>query len=310
LHKPWNIFLLEDDEADKLLVQVTLKHSGVPFTLTHAKTMDEARSILDSSGALFDCALLDRSVPGGCGLDLVSHNKLQSVPCIMLTGNQDETVALQALQRGLEDYIMKGDITRHTLVRAIRYAMERNSIKCALSEAKKKLEELVKTDHLTGLLNRRGLEELLQRLLQRNSNFEENHGVILIDIDNFKAINDTLGYDAGDEALRFVATKLRLCSRPLDHVARIGGDEFIILLTNVEMEQCAAISERIRTTFEETLLNIRGSELNVTVSMGVSALNNASTVEELFKATQAALHCSKKQGKNAVCMNSTIPPSR
>jgi len=310
LNNPWNIFLLEDDEADKLLVQVTLKHSGVPFNLIHTKTMAEARAVLDSSEINFDCALLDRAVPGGCGLDLISHNKLQAVPCIMLTGNQDETVALQALQRGLEDYIMKGEINRQTLVRAIRYAIERNSIKCALSDAKKKLEELVRTDPLTGLLNRRGLEELLQRLMQRNSNFEENHGVILIDIDDFKSINDNFGYDAGDEALRFVANKLRLCSRPLDHVARIGGDEFVMLLTNVEMEQCSAISERIRTTFEETLLNVNGNELNITVSIGVSALNNASTVDELFKATQSALHRSKKQGKNTVCVSSTVPPAR
>lgn len=298
----WNIFLLEDDDVDKLQVQVSFRHAGVAVNLVHAKTLHDARTLLEESEIKWDCALLDRTVPGGSGLDLLCHPKLQGVPCIMLTGNQDETVALQAMTRGLEDYIIKSEITRQSLIRAIRFAIERNAIKNQLAEANRRLEDLVRIDPLTGVLNRRGLEDLLQRLMVRNSNFDENHGVILIDIDNFKSINDTYGYDAGDEALRYVVNKLRLCSRPLDHVGRIGGDEFVMLVQNVEMEQCASIAERIRLAFEESLINVAGAELTITVSIGVSALNNASSVDELLKSTQLALHRSKKQGKNAVCL--------
>jgi diguanylate cyclase (GGDEF)-like protein len=302
----WNIFLLEDDETDRMLVQVSLKHAGVSVNLIHAKTIDDAKSLLHTLELPLDCALLDRTVPGGSGLDLLTHPKLQGIPCLMLTGYEDESVALQALAKGLEDYIMKSDINRQSLVRAIRFAIERNAIKRALSEANRRLEDMVRVDPLTGVLNRRGLEELLQRLMQRNNILDESHGVILIDIDNFKAINDNYGYDSGDEALRYVANKLRLCSRPLDQVARIGGDEFVMLVLNVEVDQCTSIAERVRIAFEESLVNVGAAELTITVSIGVSALNNASSVDELFKSTQAALHRSKKQGKNTVCLQGDL----
>jgi diguanylate cyclase (GGDEF)-like protein len=306
----WNIFLLEDDDADKMLVQVSLRHSGIPVNLVHARTLSEAKSLLDSPGfPTMDCALLDRTVPGGSGLDLLNHQKLAGVPCIMLTGYEDEKVAIQALQMGLEDYLIKNEINRHVLVKAIRYAIERNGIKKALAEANKKLEELVRMDPLTGVMNRRGLEELMSRLLARNGIAEQKHGVILVDLDNFKGINDNYGYDAGDAALKFVASKLRLVSRPLDIVARIGGDEFLILVQDVELDQCVTIAERIRGTLEETLLNIGSHEITVTASIGVAPLNGARSVDDLLKVTQNSLHQSKKLGKNTVCVRqATLPP--
>lgn len=291
-----NILLLEDDEADKLLVQIALSRSGIQASLVHAKTLEEATKILTGSTTKWDCALLDGRVPDGNGLDLLTNSNLQGVPCIMLTGMADESFALQALQKGLEDYILKDTLNQQTLVRSIRYAIERNNIKQQLLLAQKKLEELVKMDPLTGVLNRRGLAELVTRLMNRG----ETHGIILVDLDNFKGINDNYGYDAGDCALKLVANKLRIISRPLDHVARVGGDEFIILVQNVDVKQCEVIAERIKLAIEESLMTVSGQDINVTASMGVSTLDHAETVEDLLKATQNALHKSKKGGRNAV----------
>jgi diguanylate cyclase (GGDEF)-like protein len=292
----WNILLLEDDEADKMLVKVALGRSGISYNLVHAKTIKEASNILNSSPLKWDCALLDGHVPDGNGLELLTNLNLQSVPCVMLTGLADESFALQALQKGLEDYIVKDTLNPQTLIKAIKYAIERNAVKQQLINAQKKLEEMVRIDPLTGVLNRRGLTELLERLMGRG----ETHGIVLIDIDDFKVINDSYGYDVGDQAIKLVATKLRGISRPLDHVARVGGDEFILLIQDVDIEKCKQIADRVRETIAEARLKNKNQEIGFTVSIGIATLDNAQTVEALLKSTQGALHKSKRGGKNAV----------
>jgi diguanylate cyclase (GGDEF)-like protein len=296
--KTWNIFLLEDDSVDKLLITDCL--STIQVNLIHANSVSSAKELLDNLTIKLDCCLLDRNIPGGTGLDIIQHPALHTVPCIMLTGYQDNELAVHAIQIGLEDYISKSDLNSALLIRAIRYAIERNHIKISLAESNRLLEELIVQDPLTGVINRRGLEELLQRLLQRNKNFDENHGIILIDLDNFKSINDNYGYDAGDKALVLVANILKLSARPLDYVVRVGGDEFLILVINVELEQCLAIAERIKDSLAQTPVILKDNELHITASIGVSSLNACKTVEELLQSTQDALHKSKNLGKNRV----------
>jgi diguanylate cyclase (GGDEF)-like protein len=288
-----NIFLLEDDDADSLLISLTLKKSGVDFKLTTAKTLEQAKETINT--CTFDCAILDNTLPDGKGLTLL--DSLQDTPCIMLTGLADEAYAIKAIQQGLEDYISKDSITPKNLIKSITYAIERNTIKKQLVATQKKLDDLSKADPLTGLLNRRGLDEVLNRLATRDT----SHGIILIDIDNFKTINDNFGYNAGDTAIKYIADKLSKEVRPFDIVSRVGGDEFIILVQNVDITACKLVAERIRSAIAFEQVTSGDNKFSITVSIGVSTVNQVSkNIELLLKLTQNALKQSKSKGKNAV----------
>lgn len=296
----WTILLLEDDQVDASLIERVFKKTKITTHLHHAKTLAEAKELL-KQGITWDCCLLDRLVPDGCGLDLRLEEELVEVPCIVLTGISDEALAIDALQSGLADYIVKNNMTPDTLIRAIRYSIERNKIKLELSKAKVQLERLVKLDPLTGALNRRGLEDILSRLQGR----ESKHGIILIDIDNFKHINDSHGYTNGDDALTYIANTLRTVSRPLDHVCRIGGDEFVLLVLDTEEAECAIIAERVRETLAATpLLTKDGGSIVITASIGYTALRDVDSIAKILQNTQKAVKEGKRQGKNRVCAHS------
>lgn len=288
-----SILLVEDDEADSLLIKLTLKKAGLACQITNAKTLAEAQTLL--AAGKFDCALLDNALPDGTGLALLKV--LGAMPCIMLTGLADEQYAIQAMQSGLEDYLVKDTITPTVLSKAIKYAIERNHLKQELIATKNKLEEITRTDPLTGAMNRRGLDDILNRLSSRG----ETHGILLVDVDNFKTINDSFGYTAGDLALQHVAAILRQEVRPLDLVARVGGDEFIVLIQNVrDLGECTQVAERIRATIAAKALDFQPIGFNITVSLGVATTNvKTKSTKEILKLTQNALKQSKK-GKNTV----------
>lgn len=289
------ILLLEDDKADRLIIKRILSKSKTSFVLFEAASLEEARNILKQEK--ITCCLLDRLVPDGCGLDLLEEASIKAIPCIMLTGLADETLAIEAVKQGVQDYLIKDNLSADLLLKSILYSIERYKITQELSRAKKQLEDLVRLDPLTGVLNRRGLEEIINRLKGR----QETHGIILIDIDDFKQINDNYGYTIGDVALNFIANKLRIISRPLDHVARIGGDEFVMLVQNIDIDQCELVAERIRLSLEESLLNVEKYDINITASIGFSTLDNIESIQNLLNHTQKAVKRSKKEGKNKIC---------
>jgi diguanylate cyclase (GGDEF)-like protein len=282
------ILLVEGNEEDKEAVQITLGKTKLDATLVHVRTLSKALDLIKQTE--FDCVLTELSLPDGSALTL--NPILNTMPFLILSKLEDESVSIRAIQHGFEDFLLKENLTPKLLSKSIKYAITRNKVK---HQKQKKLEELSNIDHLTEVLNRRGLTEILNRLKTR----EETHGIILVDVDRFKQINDTYGYSIGDLALKTIADRLKSSARPLDQVARVGGDEFIVLVQNSDLEKTLAISERIRCTVEQIRLDC---PVAITVSIGVAVLDSLLSVEELLKATQGALHRSKTRGKNAVCI--------
>jgi diguanylate cyclase (GGDEF)-like protein len=168
----------------------------------------------------------------------------------------------------------------------------------ALFTQRTRLQTLAITDGLTGLLNRRAFEEALQRELAWSQRHGNATGVVLIDLDYFKSINDTYGHAAGDEVLRRVSAVLPVGLRGSDAVARFGGEEFILMLRNANLLQTNMIAERIRQQVE-VLRNLPGPS-KITVSIGVAVSSAADTVESLLKKTDDALYRSKRAGRNTV----------
>jgi diguanylate cyclase (GGDEF)-like protein len=168
----------------------------------------------------------------------------------------------------------------------------------ALTVHRLDLNKMAQTDALTGLLNRRAFEEILRRELVRCERSGGVMGLLLIDLDYFKQVNDSLGHFAGDDVLRRIATALRDSTRPSDVVARYGGEEFVVLLRNAALEESRVAAERIR----QRIANVGGmpGSVNLTASIGVAVSEPRETTTDFLLRADEALYRSKREGRNQV----------
>lgn len=172
-----------------------------------------------------------------------------------------------------------------------------NSIITQLNMQIKNLEEDSNLDGLTKVFNRRALDRYLQKITQKGNLQHELH-LLILDIDDFKSINDTYGHVVGDKILIFIANLLRNTLRDGDKVFRYGGEEFVIILNRITAEKCEEIAERILHTISTNTLLYKGESVNVTISIGATKYIDGDTPESLIDRADKALYNSKKQGKN------------
>lgn len=171
----------------------------------------------------------------------------------------------------------------------------------SLCEHRRDLQVMARTDALTGLLNRRAFEELLHRDLETHKRQGTPACVLLIDIDHFKQINDSLGHSAGDAVLRRIGAVLREATRVSDVLARYGGEEFIMLLRRTTRAESEAIAERLRLRIA-SMTGLPGSR-QITASIGVAFSNHDETADEFVLRCDEALYCSKRGGRNLVTVH-------
>lgn len=170
-----------------------------------------------------------------------------------------------------------------------------------LSSALEQLRELNKAlgiDPLTGIGNRRSLELHLKRLITESSTSDRRAGLLFIDVDNFKDINDRYGHIVGDEALKMVANSLQHNVRSTDHVGRWGGEEFLVLLYDITKEHLAKMSDKLRMLIASSYLNTVEPPLHVTISLGATLVRPDDTVAGLIARADSLLYKSKSAGRN------------
>jgi len=287
------ILLVEDsgDDAD-FLRQCLARSNGRSIDITRACLLAEAVTALRQGE--FDVVLLDLHLPDASGSDCVEQiqHADPQVPVVVLSGQGDEDYAVDILNRGVQDYLVKWEGDGRVILRAIRYAIERKR-----SEAK--LNYLARYDSLTGIPNRQYLREQLEHATTRAIRRRQQMGLLFLDLDRFKAVNDTLGHQFGDELLRDVVQRLKSSIRPGDLLARLGGDEFAVLLEDVvgplEIE---AIAREIVGRFEEPF-QLGGRQVSVTASIGITLypVDNTDPMVLLNNA-DIAMYQAKEQGRN------------
>ena len=178
-----------------------------------------------------------------------------------------------------------------------------NSANVALLQKVEELQELTLIDALTGLGNRRYIEINLTTRIEELVRYGWPFGIMFLDIDNFKRINDTYGHHVGDDVLKMVARTLLNSMRSFDFVGRWGGEEFLIIMVNVNEDQLRSIANKFRILIENSILH-RGTEaLKVTVSIGAALAKPDDTVDTLMERADQLLYQSKASGRNRVSVN-------
>ncbi len=286
------VLLIEDNPGDaRLIREMLLEEPASPFHLDCADRLTRGLESLAKGDVAL--VLLDLSLPDSQGLETFAKVYAHSpkIPIIVLTGNDDEALALSAVKSGAQDYLVKGKTDKQLLVRAMQYSIERKRYQ-------EELERQANYDGLTGLPNRHLLNDRLKQAVfaQRNP---RSISVVFIDLDHFKVINDSLGHNAGDEVLQHVAERLRLAVRDGDTVARLGGDEFVLILADQTKEDVIfrAMNRIIGKVSEP--LTIGSREFNITCSAGISVHPQDGTdVETLLQNADAAMYRAKAHGRN------------
>ncbi len=168
-------------------------------------------------------------------------------------------------------------------------------------EGEKELRTTANTDELTGLWNRRGWQLFVHKVVSQEKEYGKYH-LLICDLDRFKRVNDAYGHGIGDMVLKNVATLMRQSLRQSDIIARIGGEEFAVLLSTENLQQACKLAERVRQTIANTPTIIENQAVEVTISIGVSAVSNGDDMKAAFQRADRALYKAKKKGRNVVCV--------
>jgi len=242
--QPIRVLIVEDNPGDAWLIREHLSGARVTGTLAPAFQLVLADRLAAGLARLaeggIDAVLLDLSLPDSQGLDTFVKAQAQApdVPMVVLTGLDDEAVALQAMQAGAQDYLVKSQSDRSLLGRTVRYAVERHRLRA-------ELRAMALTDPLTGLYNRRGFYALAEQQLRMAGRTGRSLLLFFADVDGLKRINDTAGHVEGDRVLQAVAEVLRCTFRASDIVARLGGDEFAILAIDAPENTAELLTARL-----------------------------------------------------------------
>lgn len=327
------ILLIEDNPADARLIEEMLAEAkGLLYDLKWVDNLTAGIKYLEAGE--IDVVLLDLGLPESCGMETLQrlHAQVPNVPTLVVfSGLSDESIAIQAVQAGAQDYLVKGQVDSALLARSIRYAIERSQAKEALQQAHAELErrvvertaELANTvnalnaeilerkqaeerirymahyDALTGLPNRVLLQDRVRQALAYARRSKTQVALLFIDLDYFKHINDSLGHPIGDRLLQMVANRFQEYLRQGDSVGRLGGDEFVLCLPLRGGSSDAALVAQKALDVLDIPFIVEGHELHVSASIGIGLYpQDGANVESLMRAADTAMYSAKEKGRN------------
>ena len=289
------VLSVEDDDDDADLLAFALEQTpDRAYELRRARSLAQMHGVLSSFRP--DIVLLDLNLPDSRGLDTVRSAVLAShdAPILVLTGSIDDETGSGAVEAGAQDFLPKPEMMTPILKRSIDFAIQRKSVIRAA-------ELRAATDALTGLSNRAAFSRTLDQAVAHADRHAAGFALAFIDLDGFKAINDTYGHAAGDEVLVAVASRARGVARSSDHICRLGGDEFVILFDSVVAEEHAKrAAARYAAAIEEPILLSTGMEVRVGVSLGLALCPaDGKTASELVQVADQRMYASKAERKRA-----------
>jgi two-component system chemotaxis response regulator CheY len=293
------VLIADDDALSRKILQDALLEWG--YDIVVARDGKEAWTILERADRP-NMAVLDWMMPGMYGVEICSRlrtlNLTNYIYVILLTAKNKREDIIKGLESGADDYVIKPFNYEELKLRL--------KIGRRIIELEQNIMRLANTDYLTGLLNRRAFLKRMTRELERCQRERAHLGIIIMDIDQFKQINDKYGHQVGDLVLQEVSATLVNSCRGYDFSGRYGGEEFILCLPGADKWSTYQIAERMRSSIEcqKILLPDKKNYIKVTASFGVAAMlpDQPKSLDELIKQADDALYQAKNEGRNRVIM--------
>jgi diguanylate cyclase (GGDEF)-like protein len=295
-----HVLLIEDNPIDILLIRELLsKRKKTVYFVEAVNNLKSGLTFLQKEKP--DVVLLDLFLPDSQGIktfDTLYAQRLD-IPIIVSTAHEDENAALLAVNNGAQDYLLKGNITSALLSRSIKYAIERK-------KAENKITYLALYDTLTDLPNRRLFFDRLSQAFSRAHRYQTKVGLMFIDLNKFKAINDNYGHEMGDYVLQTVGTRIKCAVRETDTAARLGGDEFGIILQDIKDESDTnAIAIKVINAIKKEY-RVKEYVFNIGASIGLSFYpTDGKDENDLLNRADKAMYLVKKSGNNGYCFCSS-----
>lgn len=293
------VLVVDDDPIPRRVVEASLRTAGYEPVLA-IDGVDALRILKQPDSPRL--IVLDWLMPRMDGLDVCrairSGQQEPYVYVLLLTGKDRHDEVVEGLDAGADDYVTK-PCNLFELRARLRAGERILELQDQLVAAREQLREQATHDPLTELLNRSALLETLQRESARSSRGGGELAVIMVDVDNFKTINDSHGHLAGDAVLREIARRMRAAVRTYDSIGRYGGEEFVIVAPGCGIATARELAERLRSSVGGSEVVGPGVALTVTVSLGVAS-SASSTADDLLSAADRALYQAKANGRNCV----------
>jgi two-component system cell cycle response regulator len=299
------VLVVDDSPFSRKLVEHAL--SGDAYSLLLAKDGDEALQLFKEHRP--GVVITDWMLPDSSGPELCERIRAESSDSytyiILLTSMTEKEDIVKGLTAGADDYLTK-PFDRGELLARIGVGRRTIELHREIDAKNKLLEEMAHTDPLTSLPNRRAIEEWANRQLKGAARHGYSLWVVHVDLDSFKNINDSYGHDAGDQVLRGIAGILKEHTRASDISGRMGGDEFLLVVSHVEEKYIQPTTERLRNQIALQKFCFSGKNCSVTASIGVCGFVGTEPPEFLKLVRQAdkALYAAKRAGRNQIKIES------
>lgn len=301
------ILIAEDDLISSRILQNNLNNWGYEVVL--AKSGENAWEALKDNQLRL--AILDWMMPGMDGVEICKkvrrRKKFKYTYIILLSAKDRKQDIIAGLSSGADDYMTK-PVNFLELRARLQTGKRIIELEDKLLQAQNQLKDLASRDSLTKLWNRAEIAKFLREEIERSERDKKPLGIVMLDLDYFKKINDFYGHDIGDKALLQVVSRVKRKVRKSDKVGRYGGDEIVIILPNCSTGEAQKIAERLRATVAARGVKTALDTIPVTVSVGCVSSDNAAeaTAEKLIRAADSALLKAKSLGRNCVVLDSSI----
>lgn len=298
-----HVLLVDDDLADRRIVRRTLAENAADAVVAEADSVEQGLGILQHQS--FDIILLDYKLPGANGIEMVqelrSRPDLGSIAIIMMSASENEALAVKCIESGAQDFIQKSDLRGLNLHRAIVHAHKRFELEHKLHQNYLDVKNLAEKDPLTGLSNRHHFNTMMDVLVDPDGQSKVDVALLLMDLDDFKYINDSLGHDAGDRLLIEFASRVKKLLRRHESFARLGGDEFAIILNGIKStQQVELVAQRIHDAFMQPI-ELSGTKVFCKASIGGAIYPlQAANKDMLIKYADIAMYQAKEDGKGVM----------
>jgi len=293
------VFVVDDDADDVYLVrQILLADTNTQFNVSHFYSIAELEASLANSHC--DVILLDLGLGESQGLETLKRvaECAADIPIIILTGFDEDEFGETAIKLGAQDYIPKAELKGSLLKRVIKFALERHKL---VSE----LKHLSQQDPLTSLSNKTAFERCLQSSYDAWKRYNHAFSVMFIDLDEFKPINDTLGHTVGDQVLKIVGQRLVSFGRTTDCIARVGGDEFSIILPHLTDKAAleSTALNKLKLLQQPILVKVESGvkEVLIGASVGIAISDSScDAATKILENADSAMYVAKSKGGNKV----------